>query len=156
MIQCIEYSPLFQEKLDRFFSKAFESNGFTYEPEGRHADLRKTTPLFIEPGGNFWLLMNGQKTVGTAGLKIIDHANRTGELKCLYILPEFQGKGLAKLLIDTLILQCKKVNVRSIHLDVKTEAEIAIKLYRKYGFNEIPRYNDNPNEVLFMELKLYP
>ncbi len=150
-MEFVDYKLIHQNKLDNFFEKAFESCGFNYEPDGKHNDLRNIKEVFENTGGGFWGLLQNDSVIGTVGLKVIDNFKMIGELKCMYILPEYQGKGLGQLLIEKIILESKKVQLERIRLDVKTHADRAIYLYRKNGFYEIPKYNDNRNDVFFME-----
>ena len=150
-MEFVDYRLIHQNKLDNFFEKAFESCGFSYEPDGKHNDLRNIKIVFADAGGGFWGLLQNGLVIGTAGLKVLDNLKSIGELKCMYILPEFQGKGLGQLLIDKIVLESKKIKLKRIRLDVRTKADRAINLYRKNGFYEIPKYNDNINDVLFME-----
>jgi putative acetyltransferase len=153
-MKTIDYSPLIQDKLDSFFEKVFKSNGFLYDPDKKHNDLRNINKAFVDRGGGFWGLMQNNCVVGTVGLKIIDNSLRIGELKCMYILTDFQGKGLGQVLMNKFFLESRKRQLNTIRLDVKIQADKAINLYRKNGFYEVPRYNDNYNEVFFMEKKI--
>lgn len=154
MIECIEYTFVGQDKLDIFFENAFYSNGFTFDPQEKHKELRNIAETYIKHGGGFWVLLDKDLVVGTVGLKIIDKNNKIGELKCMYLLKEYQGKGLGQMLIDKIIIESKKREIDCLRLDVKKSADKAIKLYKRNGFYEIPRYNENKNEVLFMETKI--
>ena len=154
MINCIKYNSVIQDKLDTFFAKAFKSCGFLYDPDNMHNDLKNINAVFVDSGGVFWILMQDHEVIGTAGLKIIDYAEKIGELKCMYVFPDFQGKGLGQLLIDKILTESRLIKLKYIRLDVKNSADKAIKLYRKNGFYEIPGYNDNKNDVIFMELKI--
>jgi ribosomal protein S18 acetylase RimI-like enzyme len=152
IMECVYYSPLYQDKLDTFFEKVFKSNGFLYDPGKEHNDLRNINKIFVDSGGGFWILKQNDFVVGTVGLKIIDNVTRIAELKCLYVLPEFQGKGLGQVLIAKMLLESKQRNLNKIRLDVKIRADKAIKLYRKNGFYDIERYNGNKKSgVVFME-----
>jgi putative acetyltransferase len=150
-MECIEYSLIIQDKLDAFFEKAFKSCGFLYDPDKKHNDLRNINNVFVDTGGGFWILMQNDFVIGTVGLKIIDNSSRIGELKCMYVLPDFQGKGLGQVLMNKIYLESKQRQLSKIRLDVKIHADKAINFYRKNGFCDIPRYNDNKNDVIFME-----
>jgi ribosomal protein S18 acetylase RimI-like enzyme len=149
-----DYSATSQNKLDKFFHEAFQSCGFTYEPEEMHSNLRNIDDFFVKTGGGFWVLMQDNNLVGTAGLFIYNKEQRIGELKCMYLLPALQGKGNGQLMIKRVIEEAKQRELHYLRLDVKRNATKAINLYHRNGFYEIDRYNGNPNDVIFMELTL--
>ena len=147
----IDYNLIGQDKLDDFFEKAFKASGFLYEPDTVHKDLRNIKEVFESSGGGFWGLLHNDLIIGTVGLKVNDSSEKIGELKCMYLLPEYQGKGLGQLLIKKILIESKNRQFKKIRLDVKIQSNKAISIYRKNGFYEIPKYNDNKNDVLFME-----
>lgn len=149
-----EYSTTSQDKLDSFFLEAFQSCGFTYEPEEKHSNLRNIDEFFVKTGGGFWVLMQDNNVVGAAGLFIYNKEQRIGELKCMYLLPSMQGKGYGQLMMKRVIEEAKHRGLHYLRLDVKRNASKAIILYQRNGFYEIDRYNGNPNDVIFMELIL--
>jgi ribosomal protein S18 acetylase RimI-like enzyme len=154
MITCVEYSSIHQEILEEFCDEVFAANGFSFDPINLHKDLRNINKVYVENGGGFWLLIEDYKVVGAGGLKLLNHLDRIGELKCLYVRPAYQGKGLGQQLVEKIKHEAKIQNLRAIRLDVKTNAHRAIALYKKNGFYDIERYNTNTNDVVFMEMIL--
>jgi ribosomal protein S18 acetylase RimI-like enzyme len=152
MIQCVDFETQFQNKADIFFELAFSASGFKYEPVGKHKALRNIQKIFQETGGGFWILMHDEQVIGTTGLMKVN--DKTGELKCLYVLPKLMRKGLGKMLMEKVIEESKARGFEVLRLDVKKEALPAINLYLRYGFQEIPRFNDNQNKLIFMQLNL--
>lgn len=57
-------------------------------------------------------------------------------------------------MIHQLIEKVKEKGLNYLRLDTVLRAKKALALYRNLGFYEIPRYNDNVNAEIFMELKL--
>ena len=56
------------------------------------------------------------------------------------ILPEYQGKGLAKLLLDKSLDFARKTGLQ-IKLEVHKNNEIALNLYKKHGFKYLGDYH---------------
>lgn len=54
----------------------------------------------------------------------------------VYVLDEYRGLGLSIKLLDKAILVCKNKGFKSVSLDVDELNEIAVGLYKKYGFTE--------------------
>lgn len=153
-LNCINHNQTSPDKLDAFFDKVFPENGFLYEPRTVHNDLKNISAVFEKNGGSFWLLIKDETIVASAGLKVIDRVHHIGELKCMYVLEDMQAQGCGQKLLDKICFEAKLIPLNKIRLDVKVQANKAIGLYRKNGFYEIERYNDNRNDVLFMEKDL--
>ena len=64
------------------------------------------------------------------------------EMKRLYVRPAFRGAGLAEELVKEVIARTQGEG--RIRLDTLPHMEAAIRLYRRMGFREIGRYNENP------------
>ena len=63
--------------------------------------------------------------------------------------------GISKALVETVIKDAKEIGYKHMRLDTFPFMASAIKLYEKYGFHYIERYNDNPAETaIFMQLDL--
>lgn len=90
--------------------------------------------------------------VGTAGVRLLEPG--IGELKRMWIRPSCQGLGLGRRLMDHCLDQARALGARVLRLDTQRRMEAARRLYRSYGFTEIPDYNGNPRAQMWMEAKL--
>ncbi|MDC0127214.1 ribosomal protein S18-alanine N-acetyltransferase [Methylophilaceae bacterium] len=59
------------------------------------------------------------------------------ELLNITIKSELQQKGLGELMLNDLLSECRKANIANIFLEVRKSNLVAIKLYKKIGFNDI-------------------
>ena len=76
-------------------------------------------------------------------------------MKHLYVLPQFRGKSLDRLLVAELIRDAKSHGYRRMVLDTLTSMRPAHALYSAMGFRPIPAYYDNPLPgVIYMALEL--
>lgn len=68
----------------------------------------------------------------------------TGECHILNVCvaPDYQGRGLGRLMIERLITIAKRCKVRIAFLEVRLSNERAFELYNGLGFNEIGRRED--------------
>ena len=80
---------------------------------------------------------NNNKPVGTSWLT---HDYRRIYLHHFGILPEYQGKGLSKLLLDESLAYAKKEGMQ-IKLEVHKDNEIALNIYKKAGFKFLGDYH---------------
>ena len=90
----------------------------------------------IKTGGNLTLMMKNGKIIGTFWLT---HDNRRTFLHHFGILPNFQGLGLAKLLMDKCIEEIKEIGFQ-VKMEVHKENIKALSLYRKYNFFDFSDY----------------
>ena len=74
-----------------------------------------------------------------------DYPN-AAEMKRLFVLPEFRGCGLGRLLVEATLDVARQAGYDRVLLDTLTEMETARALYLDLGFIEIPPYYHNPIE----------
>lgn len=119
-----------------------------YDDETEHLEMK-----YGMPDGRIYLLYCEDSPAGCIAMKKIDSQNC--EMKRLYIRPEFRGRKLGELLVRKVIEQAKEIGYNSILLDTFPYLNKAICLYKKLGFYEIERYNDNPIDTsIYMKLDL--
>jgi putative acetyltransferase len=78
------------------------------------------------------------------------------EMKRLYLRPSFRGKGLGRVIAETIIAQARNIGYRHMRLDtIEPIMKDAVEMYRKLGFKEIAPYRPNPIAgAMYMELQL--
>ena len=75
------------------------------------------------------------------------------ELKRMFLLPEYRGRGYGSEIAERLLGAAREAGYRRVRLDSDPSMEHALRLYRRLGFRPIERYNDGPC-LVFMELDL--
>ena len=119
-----------------------------YDDEVDHLEKK-----YGPPGGRLYLAYVDSQAAGCIGMRKLDEENC--EMKRLYVKPEFRRNGLGKILVDRIISDAKKEGYRHIFLDTLPFLESALKMYKAYGFYEIPCYNDSPMDTsIFLKLDL--
>lgn len=86
---------------------------------------------------------------GVIGHAVLWYALDEAELANLAVAPEERGRGVAGVLVDRLIEECRAVGVRRIFLEVRESNRVALRLYRGKGFQEVgvrAAYYQNPRE----------
>ncbi|ACC81053.1 GNAT family N-acetyltransferase [Nostoc punctiforme] len=114
---------------------------------------------FIPPSGRLLLGQYEAKIAGCACLRKI--GEDIGELKRMYVRPEFRKKGIGKALLETIINEASNIGYSKIRLDSAPSAKEAHTLYRVCGFQDIEPYLEKTEIPLeyrakwvFMELVL--
>lgn len=113
------------------------------------------SPEVVERGitkGITLIAVEGERVVGMVGL------GRDGEFWVmwkLYVLPEYQGKGVGKALLDAAITALP-AGTTQLLLDVLVTNEQAIGFYRRQGFGEARSTPDRDlgDELIWMSLDL--
>jgi putative acetyltransferase len=109
---------------------------------------------YAPPNGRLFLALENDKVMGCVALRKIGEG--IGEMKRLYVRPEFRGRRLGRTLTEKLIAEAKQIGYRRMRLDtLPGKMDQAIAMYRALGFKEIAPYYKNPVEdATFMELVL--
>lgn len=147
-MQIKEYNEAYYEQVIQFLRRCMPESGRCLELDGRHKIYCNIESTFE----NFWCLFDGENVVGTAALKKL--ADGKCELKSLYLLQSYHGKGLGRQLLNTALREAEKKGITKIYLDSLSSSIRAISLYKKAGFIETKRYNENTAADVFMVLEL--
>jgi ribosomal protein S18 acetylase RimI-like enzyme len=105
------------------------------------------------PLGAIYLAAEDGAVAGCAALRPLDP--EVGEMKRLYVRPDFRGRGVGRLLAERVIAAARRRRFVRLRLDTLRFMDRAIGLYESLGFVDIPPYYHNPLEgSRFLELDL--
>jgi len=90
------------------------------------SDLRRWLFFVYETRGNI---------IGTAALERSN--SKAGTVYRLYVLPEFQRRGVATALMRKLEYKAKGVGLKRLRLRVMVEARWAVAFYQKIGYSKV-------------------
>jgi len=113
-----------------------------YPRESRHG---YSVEKLIAQGVAFFLVRDNGTPVGCGGIQLF--GTDYGELKRMYVCPQFRGLGFAKLMLDHLADYARSRGVRLLRLETGIHQHAAIGLYERAGFQSIPpfgEYRDDP------------
>lgn len=131
---------------DPSFAAYLEQQHFS--EECRHLEKK-----YGPPDGRLILALWDGVPAGCVALQRLDAQN--GELKRLYVKPEYRGRAIAKQLLQAILAEAKSIGYAAVLLDTLPFLQSAIHLYRAWGFVEIPRYNESPMaDAIYMKLDL--
>jgi DNA-binding MarR family transcriptional regulator/RimJ/RimL family protein N-acetyltransferase len=120
------------DELDRRFPGGFDPG------EAVTTDLEGMRP----PAGDFLVLRAEQDVVACGGLQ--RHTRTVGEVKRMWVDPEWRGRGLGVRLLAALEERAAHLGYRQVYLDTNASLHEAIAMYERAGYRHIGRYNDNP------------
>ena len=136
-------SPEAMELLAELDSALFE---YPYPPESRHAFsveqlLRESVAFFVAS-------YDGQ-LAACGGVKLFADY---GEVKRMFVRPQFRGKGLGKAILNRLAAHARANRINILRLETGIYQVEAIGLYDVWGFQRrgpFGAYKDDPNTVYF-------
>jgi putative acetyltransferase len=114
------------------------------------ADIAALPHPYVPPLGAFLIAFDGGRPVGCGALQPFD-VPVTGELKRIYVRPDARGKGIGRLLTESLIQRAATLGYTRLVLDTAPELSTARALYAELGFVGIPHYRDGllPDTLCF-------
>lgn len=97
-------------------------------------DITDLNQHYFDNNGWFAVLEQNEKIIGTYGIYRTD--NNVCELRKMYLLKEYQGLGLGKIMLDDALEVAKKLGYNKMILETNKVLQKAMQLYKKYGFIE--------------------
>lgn len=86
----------------------------------------------------YFVVEHNNKVVGGAGIAQLDNfEGNTCELQKMYFLPIARGRGLGAKLIAVCLEKAKEFGFENCYLETLPYMEAAVKLYKKYGFENL-------------------
>ncbi len=123
-----------------------------YPPSSQHG--LSVAQMLEEKVAFFVLRVDGQ-AAGCGGFK--QEAGGFAEIKRIYVRPQFQSHGYAKMILDYIERAARRRGVACLRLETGVSQPAAIRLYVKCGFQRCAPfgdYTDDPLSVYFKkELK---
>ena len=122
-----------------------------YPRESRHG---LSVKQLIAENVPFFVIRSNGAPACCGGVKLFD--TDYGELKRMYVRPQFRGQGFGKMMLNHLADYARERGVALLRLETGIHQSEAIGLYERMGFHRIPpfgAYVDDPLS-LFFELSL--
>lgn len=92
----------------------------------------------------YFVAKENNRIIGGAGIYPTDGLdNDTCELVKMYLLQEYRGKGVGRMLIEKCIEEAKKIGYAKMYLETTPELASAISMYEKFNFKYIPQRMGN-------------
>jgi putative acetyltransferase len=86
----------------------------------------------------FFVLRQDGEPAGCGGVQLF--GKEYGEVKRMYVRPEFRGLGLGRLILELLETYARRSGVDRLRLETGIHQEAAIGLYERAGFKRIPPF----------------
>jgi ribosomal protein S18 acetylase RimI-like enzyme/uridine kinase len=114
-----------------------------YPRESRHG---YSVEKLITEGVAFFLIREAGVPAGCGGIQL--HGTEYGEIKRMYVRPQFRGLGFARLMLNHLEDYARSHGVRLLRLETGIHQQAAIGLYERMGFRRIPPFGEYREDPL--------
>jgi ribosomal protein S18 acetylase RimI-like enzyme len=104
------------------------------------------------PGGYFVLARLDGRAVGCGALKVNDHG--IGEIKRMWTAESTRGLGIARRILEMLEAKARELGIATLRLETNKALREAQALYRKSGYREVERFNNEPYAHHWFEKRL--
>ena len=108
-----------------------------YPQESRHG---YSVDKLIAQGVAFFVAREGRVPAGCGGVQLF--GDEYGELKRMYVRPQFRGLGLGRQMLERLAEHARSHGVGLLRLETGIYQTAAIGLYERSGFRSIPPFGD--------------
>jgi putative acetyltransferase len=90
--------------------------------------------------------VDDDRIIGTGAIHFLEEG--VCELKRMWLLTEYHSQGLGYRMMQELIAFARQRKYRFMRLETDPIVQTrAFEFYKRLGFNEIPRYGDDPDDV---------
>ena len=112
--------------------------------------------IIDDPASGVWLAYLNETPVGCVVLRQLASIPNAAECKRLYVQPAARGHRIADKLLDAQEAFARTQGLHWIYLDSYDDLKAAIALYRKRGYTECERFNNNPQATIFLRKNIAP
>ncbi len=140
--------PKIAELVSGILQREFPADQSAYPAD----DLAHITEHYQGPGSAFLVAEEGQRIVGTCGVKEED--SKTAILRRLFVDPAYRGQGVGKDLLKKALEFCRSRGFREVVIRTSSNMEQAIRLCGSLGFKEQGRWTLGAVTLVRFHLKL--
>jgi len=115
--------------------RVFAEYGMTFDPADFDVDLTDVEAHYGARGGWFSVLVDGDRIVGTVAALPKDAV--AVEIKRLYLLPEYRGRGLGRRLLEHALVRARDAGFREAVAWSDERLRTAHAVYDRMGFQRI-------------------
>jgi putative acetyltransferase len=124
-----------REKAATVIRDVLTEYGLPWQPETADKDVIEIETAYLNRGGEFWVVEQANKIVGTGAYYPITRGDRAVEIRKMYLLPSVRGKGIGRYLLKELENTVALANFQEIWLETASVLKEAVRLYEKTGYH---------------------
>jgi putative acetyltransferase len=108
--------------------------GLGWEPNGADRDVLEVEEYYLKAGGEFWVIEYQNQLVGTSAYYPTKRAEKSVEIRKMYLQPKVRGYGLGKYLLQQLEAAIASRGFQQIWIETASVLVEAVKLYESNGY----------------------
>jgi putative acetyltransferase len=146
-IKVVEVSPDAPDAVQLIGELDVHLRAHPYPEQSRHAF---SVEKLLREGVTFFITHYDEELAGCGGIKIFP--NEYGEVKRMWVRPEFRGLGLGKAMLKHLSEYAQSRELKCLRLETGIYETEAIGLYERFGFRRrapFGEYKEDPLSVYF-------
>lgn len=117
-----------------------------YSAQGKLGEMDDVQSNYFENGGTFLVTVNDGRVIGTGAIRYLEEG--VCELKRLWLLTEYHGRGLGYRMMRELINSARQKEYKVMRLWTDRFVQRrAVAFYERLGFYEIPPFGDDPDDM---------
>ena len=128
-----------------------EEIGKQFDESGELLDIDNFQTYYFEQKGLFLVVTDNKQVIGTGAIRRIN--NSVCELKRLWLLEAYQGKGIGYQVLQEMIDFARVNGYTRMWLETDNRQERAIHFYQRVGFQNRGKYNKRNSDV-YMEMEI--
>jgi len=133
--------------------RSLEASIAYYESRNELKDMDDIQKNYFENGGIFLVMAENDQIICTGAIRKLEDG--ICELKRLWLLMEYHGKGFGYRMLQELLSFAREMGYKKIRLETApVHQKRALELYEREGFYEIPRYDTTHEDDIAMEMVL--
>ncbi len=126
--------------LDRYFRELMQLFAEGFNPgDQAYAGAGKASPPHLA-----CVLARAGDDLAGCGFLQWQEGDEAAEIKRMWVAPAFRGRGISRAILAHLEAEAVARGFATVRLDTNRALRAAQALFLRSGYQEIPRYNDNP------------
>jgi putative acetyltransferase len=116
-----------------------------FDEQGDFLDVDNPQMYYFDRQGLFLVAIDQGRVIGTGAIRRLE--GDAAELKRLWLLEAYQGRGIGYQLMQTLLRFAQTTGYRHIRLLTDRRQDRAIRFYQRIGFQPIECDSEDPNDI---------
>jgi putative acetyltransferase len=128
------WQPADRQAVNQLIALVLAEYGLGWEPQGSDRDAVEVEIYYWQSGGEFWVVEDQAKIVGSAGYYPASRGVKAVEIRKMYLHPQARGQGLGRYLLTSLEVAIQQRGFQTIWVETASELQEAVKLYETSGY----------------------
>lgn len=128
------WTPTDRELAAAIIEQVLTEYGIPWQPAEADQDVIEVEAAYLTPGGEFWVIEQQTKLVGTAAYYPCKRGKKAVEIRKMYLMPTARGKGLGKYLLQQLEQTIAQKGFEEVWIETASILKEAVNLYENAGY----------------------